>query len=235
MPVSFITLSDQIELNEKRLAFEYERYENYNSRLALITIIYSVIAIYLVQLLQFSFSERNHIKYVFIPALAILLLLLIYSLYHAILLVKPRDVSYLKLPIEFYEKTRKEYEAIGITEEDELNEYLRASYNYQLEEAVTKNANLCFLKSEHYFKSFQFGLMAVIPYLICLSIFMVSPKEDTQVISVKNYKEIENYQDSLLLNWHGKINCCKFDSALSNQADKSASYNGKKIKNISVH
>jgi hypothetical protein len=39
MPISFIELSDQIELNQKRLEEQYKRYEQYYSRFSIVSIL----------------------------------------------------------------------------------------------------------------------------------------------------------------------------------------------------
>jgi hypothetical protein len=140
MPISFTNLSDQIELNEKRLAFEYDRYEKYYSRFTLISILYSVFAIYFLQLFKFCRADNNPSKLLFTISFCLFILSIVYSIYHAILLLIPKDVSFVKLPEEFYKTVRKQYEEKGITNEDELNEYIRASYNQQLEKVVESNA-----------------------------------------------------------------------------------------------
>jgi len=112
-------------------------------------------------------------------------------------LLTPKDVAFQELPKEFYKTIANQYRNEGIDDDELLNEYIKTSYNNQLEEILEINDQLCLDKGKSYFNAFNFACLSIIPYLICISIYLVCPKNESQLIEIKNYKQIIQYDDSV--------------------------------------
>ena len=195
MSISFIELSDQIDLNEKRLEALYARYELYNTRFGTVTILYSVMAIYLIQVLKFCFSNDNPCTVIYSLIFFVFLCLLIYSIYNSFKLLAPKNVAFQELPTQFYKTLANQYRESGMPEE-EIDEYIKASYNTQLEEILQVIDDLCLDKGERFSNAFNFACISIIPYLICVAIYLFCPKNEAQDIKLNNYKQIIQYIDS---------------------------------------
>lgn len=195
MELNFTEQESQIALNEKRLEYEYNRYQNIQSKIGYLSIIYSIMAIYVIQLIQFSYDKNNSNKITYAIAGVIFIVLIIFSIVNAISLLIPKEIAYIRLPKEFYNTILSEYKNNGISE-DELDAYIKATYIDELEKSVKTNFELTNAKSSFYSKAFQYGLLSLIPYIICLGIYITDYHNENEVL-IKNYKEILKYQDSI--------------------------------------
>ncbi len=154
-------------------------------------------AIYLIQLLKFCFSNDNQYSIVYGIVFLLFLCFIVPSIYNSFKLLTPKDVAFQQLPAQFYKTIAEEYRTKeNITDEELLNEYIKTSYNNQLEEILVINDKLCLDKGESFSKAFNFACISIIPYLICMSIYLFCPKNDAQQMELKNYKQIIQYMDS---------------------------------------
>ncbi|MDQ3112004.1 MAG: hypothetical protein M3R17_19135 [Bacteroidota bacterium] len=197
MDLDFNSLESRIEVNEKRLDYENNRYQQIQSKIAYLTIIYSILSIYIVQLFQFLFCDGVPYKFIFVIIVAIYLILAFISVAYAVFLLVPKDVAYSHQPKYFFEEIRDQYIEEGITEDEELDLFVKTSYNMELEEAVESNNNLNNRKSYLYNSAFRFGLLALIPYVFCIAYYFTNNHPDAPAVKIENYKEMLRLQDSL--------------------------------------
>jgi hypothetical protein len=202
MDLDFNSLESRIEVNEKRLDYENNRYQQIQSKIAYLTIVYSILSIYLVQLFQFIFCDGISYKVIFIIFICFYFAFALISVWFAIRLLIPKEVAYSHQPKYFFEEIRDQYIAEGITDDDELDLFVKTSYNMELEEAVESNNNLSNRKSYLYNSAFRFGLLALIPYVFCIAFYFTKNRPSIPAIQIENYKEILRLNDSLLK--HGK-------------------------------
>lgn len=197
MNLDFNRFESRIEANEKRLDYENNRYQQTQSKIAYLTILYSIISIYLIQLFQFAFCSDIPCKWVFIIFLCIYLAFTILSVVYAISLLVPKTVAYTHPPKYFFEDIREKYIAEEITEDNELDLYLKVTYNIELEETIESNNSLNNRKSYLYNNAFRFGLMALLPYVLCIAFYFTHYRPELPSIKIDNYRDILRCQDSL--------------------------------------
>ena len=94
-----------------------------------------------------------------------------------------------------------------MTDEDEINAYVKATYLNELEEAIQSNSELFKTKGRYYYSAFRNGLIALIIYLICAGFVIFKEKnEEVSKININNFKEIIEHYDSLINDWKNIIN-----------------------------
>lgn len=97
----------------------------------------------------------------------------------------PVNVAYLEIPKKYYEDIRLQYEQT-ITDKDQIKELLKASYITELESAVVNNEIVFRRKSSFFYNALIFGLLSVIPYLICLGFYITKKEDNIQKIEIVN-------------------------------------------------
>lgn len=186
----FLDIDEQIERNEKALNFFYSNYQKTQSKLTILIIIYSLIAVYLIQVVKYpieGFQSNLLLTFTFIPFFLGFLFYLVKSLLSTYFLLNPIDVAYIHHPKVFYNDIRERYEKeLETNDENTLNAYVKATYLQELEKAVTKNSNLFENKGKHYFKAFTRGLIALMLYLICVG-FVVFKSDKPNEVLIKNF------------------------------------------------
>lgn len=198
---NFLDIDEQIELNNKILDFYYSNYQKTQSKISILVLMYSVIAIYIIQIIQFPFEAFLELNCLFIVIYSLLLIgflvLLSISIRNTYLLLKPIDVAYLHYPAYYYTDIKSQYEvSLNTNDEETLNAYIKATYLNEMEEAVKYNSYLFKIKSKYYDHAFKSALVAILIYLLCIG-FVIFKDEKPKDFNLKNYKEIIAEIDSL--------------------------------------
>jgi len=197
----FLDIDEQIELNKEVLDFYYSNYQRTQSKISILVLIYSVIAIYILPVIKYPFEtyieNSSIILVIYSILLFVFLLLLFFSIRNTYFLLKPIDVAYLHHPKYYYLTIKSKYEqSLEEPDEETLNEYIKATYLNEIEAAVKHNSHLFKIKSKYYDHAFKLGLASILVYLIC-SGFVIFKDKEPKDFNLKNYKEIVNELDSL--------------------------------------
>lgn len=206
---NFLDIDEQIELNNKVLDFYYSSYQKTQSKISILVLIYSFIAIYILQVIKYPFETFSDSNLVSIIIYTILLIgfigLLSISIRSTYLLLKPIDVAYLHYPKHYYIEIKSQYEKTLNTKNEEiLNAYIKATYLHELEKTVKHNSYLFEIKSKYYDFAFKSALAAVLTYLLCAG-FVIFKDEKPKEFNLNNYKEIILEVDSLNSNNNNSI------------------------------
>ena len=198
---NLLDIDDQIELNQKVLDFYYSNYQKTQSKISILVLIYSLIAIYVLQVIKYPFETFPESNWFIIIIYTILFLgfsvLLTISIRYTYLLINPIDVAYLHDPEHYYTKIKSEYEkTLNTNDENVLNAYIKTTYLNDMHEAVKHNSYLFEIKSKYYDYAFKSALGAILIYLLCTG-FVVFKDEKPKDFNIKNYKEIIIEIDSL--------------------------------------
>ncbi len=198
---NFLDVDEQIEQNHKVLDFYYSSYQRTQSKTSILVLIYSVIAIYTIQIIKYPFEIFPKSNWILICVYSTLfcgfLILLSISIRNTYLLLKPIDVAYLHYPKYYYTEIKSQYEkTLNTSDEITINEYIKATYLNEIEEAVKHNSYLFKIKSNYYDHAFKTALAAVLMYLLCAG-FVIFKEEKPNEFNLNNYKEIITELDSL--------------------------------------
>jgi len=144
MAKDFLDIDEKIERNETYLKFYYSNYQRTQGKITVLTLIYSVIAIYLIQVLKYPFNAWSdsawYVFSLFLIFLGAFLFFLIQSIFNTYKLLETVRVAYMDFPKVFYDDIRKEYEqSLNTTNQSVLNEYVKHTYLSELEFAVERN------------------------------------------------------------------------------------------------
>ena len=203
--MNFLDKDFQIELNQKRLEVEVNRYVEIRSRIGYITIFYTIFAVYLIQLFQFALNEK-FLNIIFDALLFIFIILIGFSIYHSIKLLLPVTKAFQSLPKYFYEDIKKIYIQKGIAA-NLINQYINETYRIQLEKAIEINFTTNNKKSKNNFYAFIFCICALIPYVICVGIKLSNEHEEIQKVQIIHDKRIDSLYFQCLKNYsHDKRN-----------------------------
>ncbi len=182
---SFLNLDYIIEINEKRHEQYTTAYQKVLERFAIIILIYSALTIFLIPLIKEFIVFKNTLLIIAFLPFAILLLI---SVYFTIRLIIPVEVAYLELPKKYYVDYLLQYQQTT-TDEVELAKLLKASYISELETAVTTNESVFRKKSYFFYNALTFGLLAVLPYLVCMGCYITKKDDSIQKIEIVNPKK----------------------------------------------
>jgi len=194
MAISFYDLDYIIEINEKRVEQYTSAYQQVLSKLTNIILVYSAIAIFLIPIIQEVFTPgKSIILYICFTVFAGLF---ITSLVFTVKLVFPIEVAYLTEPGKYYKDYRIQYE---LTESDQnkVDNALKASYIGELEKAVEVNDKVFKRKSSFYYNALIFALMSTIPFLLCLGYHIFQKDDKIQKIEIVNPKINRNLDKKL--------------------------------------
>ncbi len=191
---SFYNLDYIIEINEKRVEQNTAAYHKVLDRLTNIILIYSALTIFLVPIIQDTFLILNNNWFLYI-SFAFFTGLISTSIYYTVRLMIPEEIAYLEAPKRYYTEYFQNYQET-IKEDDpeqkkaKIGTLLKASYIEELELAASNNMIVFRNKSSYYYRALMFGLLAVIPYIICLA-FHISKKDNKiQKVEIVNSKKI---------------------------------------------
>ena len=201
--MNFLDLDEQIERNEKSLEFYNGGYQKTLSKFSILTIFYSLMSVYLVQIVGFPFTEffkpTPWFLVIYIVPLIGFAVFILISIYNAYLILKPVPVAYLENPEFFYKKIKAQYESIipNINSE-KLNNYIKTTYLAQLENCVSSNLVLYEAKSHCYYKALTNGLKALLFYVVCFGFVIFGGKEVPGKIDINNSQQIIRQIDSII-------------------------------------
>ena len=94
--------------------------------------------------------------------------LLMISLVYFIRLFLPVNIAYLAPPRKYYDDFKAELESLDIGNEEVINDSLKGSYVFELENAIEINSTAFRQKSSFFYNALLFALLAIVPYVICL-------------------------------------------------------------------
>jgi len=197
MAKDFLEFEFQIELNERSLDKYHGLFEQTMGKISIITLLYSIIAIYAVQFVSFAIEKGNMYTF-FSFCLLFLLIFLIVSIYYTFRFLLPIGISYLNSPKYFYTDIRKRYEIEkGIKRPEILNKYIQATYLNEIEKAVENNYMAFKRKRRLFYNAFKFGLLTFIPYLLCLAMYLSYKEEEkTHKVEIVNLEAMQKKVDS---------------------------------------
>ena len=179
---SFYSLDHLIEINEKR-AHEYaSSHQKVQERLTHLIIIFSGVTIFLIPIIKLII-KTNGKNYILNYCFGIFAILFVLSLWNTIRLIMPVKISYLNNPKYYYMDIRLEYKQANMSNntnlsQEEIDALIKASYISELEESVEYNYKLFLRKSSFYFRALIFGLLCVLPFLVCVG-YHISEKDDS--------------------------------------------------------
>lgn len=191
---NFLDIDEQIELNNKVLNFYYSSYQRTQSKMSILVLIYSVIAIYILQVIKYPFETYNGLNWISIIIYSTILIgflvLLSISIRNTYLLLNPIDVAYLHNPEHYYTNIKSQYEeSLNTNDEEILNAYIKATYLSEMEKAVKHNSYIFEIKSKYFNSAFKSALAAILAYLLCTG-FIIFKDEKPKNFNINNYKEI---------------------------------------------
>lgn len=160
-------------------------------RLTHIILVYSALAIFLIPLVQDAALVRIS-NIIFIIFMGAFIILLGVSVIYTAKLILPANVAYLDFPDKYYQHFRADYEKT-ITDKDRIIALLKGSYIDELQDALLINESIFRRKSSFYYNALIFALLAVIPYLICLSFHVSQKDEKVQKVEIVNTENIGNF------------------------------------------
>jgi hypothetical protein len=172
---NFYELDFIIEINERRFDQYNSAFEKVLYGLTHIILIYSGLVIFLIPIIQ-DISEKKITHWAMGLFFSVFCILIIVSLFFTIRLIIPPAIAYLKLPKQYYEKYRLQYERI-YTSQSIVHKLLKSSYIDELEKGLTTNKKILIRKSSFYYYALVFGLLSIAPYLVCLG-FHISKREN---------------------------------------------------------
>jgi len=175
MSKSFYDLDYIIEVSEKRLAEYTGLYQKVLERLTNIILIYSALGIFLVQLTRHVLAAdiADIWFYLFYVLFAGCLLC---SVVYVVRLLLPDDIAYLDPPQKYYAVFRDQLEQIYPGDKQTVDDSLKSSYIFDLEESIKVNRTIFRRKSSFFYNALTFALLAAVPYTVCLG-FHLSRKE----------------------------------------------------------
>lgn len=94
-------------------------------------------------------------------------------------LLIPVDLAYLDPPNKYYERFKPRMEAIypGPNNRQKVDDSLKGSYILEIDAAIHHNVQVFRRKRSFYYNALFFGLLAIVPYVICLG-YHLNQKED---------------------------------------------------------
>ncbi len=90
--------------------------------------------------------------------------------------ILPAEIAYLSPPRKYYDTFKSELESLRPGNQQLVDDSLKGSYIFELENAIDINSNVFRRKSSFLYNALLFALLAVIPYLTCLG-FHLSKKD----------------------------------------------------------
>lgn len=182
---SYYDLDHIIELSEKRVEQYQSAYLKQLERFTHLILIYSAITIFLARLIKDAIKPGSA-WWLTICFLLFAILFLI-SIYYAIRLILPADVSNFGVPRKYYTHFKQFYE-VGVRAkqfENELpvlcdqelqyrvDQLLKGSYINELERIIENIERLHVRKCVFYFNALRYVLFAAVPYLFCLISYLI--------------------------------------------------------------
>jgi hypothetical protein len=195
-PKSFYDLDYFIELSEKRLDQYTSAYQQVLGRFTNIIIIYSAVGIFLVPIIQDYLISHD---FLFSISVGLFLLTLVFSIYNTIRLLMPVDIAYLQLTRTYYQDLRLEYESSRINDKmneiekekirRSINALIKSSYIDELNRGEENNREVFSRKNSFYYNALFWGLIAILPYIVCIGYHITRNDDKVQKVELINKKK----------------------------------------------
>lgn len=190
---SFYDFDYIIELGEKRVEQYIGGCQLILGRTTNIILIYSIMGIYLVPVIQdFTQFPSGFLR----VNAAIFMTILIVSVFFAIRLLLPFDITYFQKSSIYYQDLRQKYEAKilkpAMTAEEItaaqalINNLLKASYIDELIRSQNNNAAILGQKTSYYYRALLWGLIAMAPYILCVGFHITRKVDSIQKVELVN-------------------------------------------------
>ncbi|MBW1649654.1 MAG: hypothetical protein JRJ44_03045 [Deltaproteobacteria bacterium] len=184
--IDFTDKNKQVELNEARLKEEYKRRVEIRSRIGILSVCYSIFAVYTAPLIKFAYTTAlPQSDWFYILTLIIFLFFFVSSISYAIGLLMPEKTAFMETPYTFYNKTYNDYQRRDIKKEL-IKYYIRDTYLKQIEKAVEQNYRLNNKKRRFYYYAFILTFCAIIPYFTCVGIKITKEPDEVQKVELIN-------------------------------------------------
>jgi len=190
---SFFDLDYIIEINEKRLEGYHAAYQKNLDKFTNLLVIYSALSIFLIPIIK-DFIDDSSQHWIYWFFFILFIGLFITSIAFTIRLLIPVEVAYLVEPKRYYSEYLIAYQKQIGNKEDEVNKLLKASYIDELEKAVTNNNKVFKRKGFFYYRAFILGIVAALPYLICLSFHFSKKQENIEKVELINMPKNINFE-----------------------------------------
>lgn len=189
MNTNFDDIEFQIIINKERLQDEYQREKELRSRLGIVVIFYSIFSAYLIQLIKYLFEKHISDSWYFLIFFICYLFLFFISIINTYKYLLPKARAHIHLPEFYYKDVRQQYVDKKV-DRDIIKNYLRKGYLEEIEKSLKINFKLNNEKSECISKSFNFALLALIPYVLCIGVRLNEGKD--KIIKVKIINNIKS-------------------------------------------
>jgi hypothetical protein len=115
-------------------------------------------------------------------------------------LILPIRVAYLTAPRKYYEEYRLNYEKT-FHDQNQITNLLKASYIEELQQALATNETVFRSKSSFYYNALVYGLLSIVPYLVCLGFHLSFKEDNIQKVHIVNTGKNRNFMvtDSSLM------------------------------------
>lgn len=193
---SFYDLDYIIEISEKRVEQYSSAYQLVQGRITNIILIYSAMGIYLVPIIQ----DLSEITAIFFRIGTLIFgVFLGISVLFTIRLLIPARIGHLKMSQEYYQNLLAAYEEREMTnsmteaQRDEakvkINNLLKASYIDELASTQENNRSVLYRKGSFYYRALLWGLVAVVPYVLCIGYHITKKEDKVQKVEILNLKK----------------------------------------------
>lgn len=193
---SFYDLDYIIEISEQRVEQYSSAYQLVQGRITNIILIYSAMGIYLVPIIQ----DLSEITAIFFRIGTLIFgVFLGISVLFTIRLLIPARIGHLKMSQEYYQNLLAAYEEREMTnsmteaQRDEakvkINNLLKASYIDELASTQENNRSVLYRKSSFYYRALLWGLVAVVPYVLCIGYHITKKEDKVQKVEILNLKK----------------------------------------------
>ena len=192
---SFYDFDYIIDLGEKRVEQYIGAYQSIMGRMTNIILVYSILGIYLVPIIQDFIQNPSFPLGI---GLTLFVGMLTISIYFTIRLLIPVDITYFQMSSVYYQDLRIQYEHRILKPDmtgsekkkaqESIDQLLKASYIDELIRSQSNNGTVLRRKGSFYFRALIWGLVAILPYAVCVG-FHITRKVDTiQKVEIINHK-----------------------------------------------
>jgi hypothetical protein len=195
MAKSFYNLDYLIEISEKRLEEYTASYQKVFDGITNIILIYSILGIFLTAFVR-HVIEADIAGWMYYICFALFSISFIISISYFVRLLLPVKVAYLDPPKKYYDWYKPKMEAVypGVANRQKVDDSLKGSYILEIDMAIRHNIQVLKRKRSFYYNALLFGLLAIVPYVICLAYHLGHKEDDVhkvQLISSKviNFKQ----------------------------------------------
>jgi len=185
---SFYDLDYIIEMNEQRLEQVGNDYQKVTERFTNLVLIYSVITIFLLPIIEDIFLLRAG-NWFFVVCFICFAMLFVVSVYYTVRLMLPVGTAELDPPQTFYMDKMMEYERY-YDDEAKIDALLKASYIWELQDALRVNQTIYSRKKGFYYRAFSLALLALVPYIICIGFHIAKGENATEDIPLIHQKNL---------------------------------------------